>query len=218
MGLWILDSVKAAQGAWASVAPVYFEVDFPEMVHRKSRVIAQREDLCALFGATRETLPACRAHGVDVIDAPSFKCVPADLRETPALAAAMRERGLCDVPTLFVCECVLVYMKPEQSDAVLEWAAQAVSSSAIVTYEHIHPDDPFGQVMMTNLASRGVPLLSLPQYPTLPAQEERYKRGWDRAAARTMKAVYDGIDEDERKRVNKLEWLDEVEEWNLFLD
>lgn len=45
--------------------------------------------------------------------------------------------------------------------AVIRWAGEKFSSSGclFVTYEQIHPDDQFGQIMMQNLKERGCPLL-----------------------------------------------------------
>jgi tRNA wybutosine-synthesizing protein 4 len=88
----------------------------------------------------------------------------------------------------------------------------------MLTYEHTSPHTPFGQQMVQNLNSRGCPLLSLSNYPCLESQLARYKaQGWSDAAGATMLQTYDGFPEDERKRASKLEWLDELEEWNLLL-
>jgi O-methyltransferase involved in polyketide biosynthesis len=54
-------------------------------------------------------------------------------------------------PTLFIAECVLIYLRPEHSDALIRWAAQSCESAVFITYEQIVPHDPFGQTMIRNL-------------------------------------------------------------------
>lgn len=56
----------------------------------------------------------------------------------------------CRVPTLFLSECVLIYMKEEHSAAVVRWAS-TFNSALFVTYEQILPDDAFGRMMLKNL-------------------------------------------------------------------
>ena len=56
------------------------------------------------------------------------------------------------MPTLFISECVLVYMPGEDSGRVIEWAASIFTGGAVfMTYEQIRPDDAFGRTMMANL-------------------------------------------------------------------
>ena len=88
----------------------------------------------------------------------------------------------------------------------------------MLTYEQITPDDAFGRVMCDNLKRRGCDLKSLHRYPTLDAQKQRYRdAGWPTAQAATMLDIHNRlIPLDERRRVQRLEPLDEIEEWNLI--
>ena len=63
------------------------------------------------------------------------------------------------MPTLFVAECVLVYLPPEASAALLGWFATRASRAVFVAYDPIGPGDAFGRTMMSNLRQRGCPLL-----------------------------------------------------------
>ncbi|CAK0843308.1 unnamed protein product, partial [Prorocentrum cordatum] len=73
-------------------------------------------------------------------------------------------------------------------------------------------------MMVENLAQRGCPLLSIHEYPTLQAQRERYlQRGWERCSLADMKEVYyKHLDQADVDRINKLELLDEFEEFHLI--
>ena len=58
----------------------------------------------------------------------------------------------CDrLPTLFISECVLIYLEVENSDAIIKWAASNFHAAAFVTYEQIRPHDSFGAIMIKNL-------------------------------------------------------------------
>ena len=74
------------------------------------------------------------------------------------------------LPTLFLSECVLVYLEPEDSCAIIAWAARQFKRSAFVTYEQIRPNDAFGQVMSRNLADRGYTLRGLSAFPDVASQ------------------------------------------------
>lgn len=59
-----------------------------------------------------------------------YHLLPVDLRESPELSLSTLTQSRADsttpilqvdVPTLFLAECVLVYMAPEESSAVLQW-------------------------------------------------------------------------------------------------
>jgi tRNA wybutosine-synthesizing protein 4 len=143
------------------------------------------------------------------------------MRVAPELADAMVAAGFReDIPTLFLSECVLVYMQAMHGDSIIKWCASAVSSapSAMIVYEQFNPNDPFGTVMVENLMQRGCPLLSIFDYPTLESQRDRYlQRGWEQCWMANMNEVYSKyLDEKDVERIHKLEMMDEFEEWHLI--
>ena len=86
------------------------------------------------------------------MSSPSYMLVNADLRDVGMLGRKLAVAGVSfSRPTLFLSECVLVYLEPEESGAVIEWAASKFLSAAFLTYEQIHPHDAFGQIMMRHL-------------------------------------------------------------------
>jgi len=203
---------------------VYFEVDFPEVLSKKLSAVLKRQSIWRLLDATcQEDLISAElgAAGTRELRTPHYRHVSADMRIGSELASAVSNAGLRDdVPTLFLSECVLVYMQALHGDGIIEWAASAVSKapSAMVVYEQTNPNDPFGKVMVDNLMQRGCPLLSIFEYPSLEAQRQRYlQRGWDKCSVADMKEVYDKhLDRKDVERIHRLELLDEFEEWNLI--
>jgi O-methyltransferase involved in polyketide biosynthesis len=58
-------------------------------------------------------------------------------------------------PTLFLAECVLVYMLPDDADRMLSWASSNCTMAGFIAYEPCQPDDAFGQMMLQNLRVSG---------------------------------------------------------------
>ena len=54
-------------------------------------------------------------------------------------------------PTLFLSECVLIYIEAEESKELIQWVGNTFNTSVFVTYEQIRPDDSFGRIMIKNL-------------------------------------------------------------------
>ena len=81
-----------------------------------------------------------------------------------------------DLPTLIITECLLIYMRAEDTQEVLNWTMNffgAQGQIAYVNYEMIKPDDQFGRMMVENLENRGCQLLGIHDCPTLEAQKKR---------------------------------------------
>lgn len=134
-----------------------------------------------------------------------------------------------DVPTLVLSECCLIYLPPGDADSVLSYFISAVyptTSIGVVIYEPIRPHDAFGRTMVTNLTARGIHLQTLNAHDTLGAQKERLRKHGlgstkggvaEGAEAADVDFIWQAwIEETEKERVVKLEWMDEVEEWSLL--
>lgn len=199
----------------------YFEVDFPEVLSKKISAISRRQNLWPMLDvSTMEELTTRSSLGLREIRTKHCRMVQADMRISSELTAAMEGCGLRpDLPTIFVAECVLVYMQALHGDGIIQWAASAVTApSAMVMYEQTNPHDRFGKVMVKNLAERGCPLLSVYDYPSMEAQKEQFlARGWTRCQVADMNEIYRShLDQSEVERIHKLELMDEFEEWHLI--
>ena len=70
--------------------------------------------------------------------ASGYRLVTGDLRDIEGLKATLLGAGVDPtLPTLFLSECVLVYLEPMDSCAVIAWAAKAFSRAVFVTYEQV---------------------------------------------------------------------------------
>ncbi|KAG2486048.1 hypothetical protein HYH03_015255 [Edaphochlamys debaryana] len=161
----------------------------------------------------------CIDAAAGTVRSPWYHLAPVDLRDVGTLGAAVEAAGFDpSTPTYVLSECVLVYMEPAHSQAVLAWAGGALSNAVVAIYEQIRPDDAFGRQMVSNLEMRGCPLRGLPSTPTLQAHRERLlQAGWAQAEARSMDELYGSyLDPADRQRVERLELFDELEEWHMI--
>ncbi|KIX03541.1 uncharacterized protein Z518_07094 [Rhinocladiella mackenziei CBS 650.93] len=210
---------------------VYHELDFEANTRRKiSRLRSP------VFAAKAKALGGVDLHAPEVqilqdgsmLKSPQYFIHPQDLRQL-----AYNETPLVGVdktlPTLIVSECCLIYLPPDDADAVLQYFCTLITnptSLAIVIYEPIRPYDSFGKTMVSNLMSRGIQLQTLEKYAGLEEQKERLRTyGFDGEAAgpgagreaSDIDFVWQRwIAPDEKERVDGLEWMDEVEEFVLL--
>lgn len=108
--------------------------------------------------------------------------IGADLRD-PSSLSQLLQLSITDYrptsPTLFITECVLVYLSPEATNALVSTLSNPPlmnpSTSALwITYDMIRPDDTYGKMMQQNLRRAGFQLPGFLAYPTLAAQCERF--------------------------------------------
>ena len=126
----------------------YFEVDFAEVVARKQHLIAQHEEMSAIMGELRGSVQEGGYHSVDGV----YHLLSGDLRVPEAIGAALVAAGLDRTrPTLWLAECVLVYLERQHAQGILAWAAAELETAAFALYEQIGPHDAFGQMMLRNL-------------------------------------------------------------------
>lgn len=183
---------------------VYHELDFETNINTKKSVLERSPALANQLQKTKDTGCLYHLHSVDLRDLP------------PSLLGIE-----ADLPTLILSECCLCYMPPEQASTAVKYFTDRITGpTGMVIYEPVRPFDAFGRTMVSNLASRGIHMQTLKRYSSLDAQRQRLRlAGFDRQGARDVHEIWESdawVSEAERERIEKLEWLDEVEEWKLL--
>uniref|UniRef100_A0A1J3G126 Leucine carboxyl methyltransferase 1 homolog n=1 Tax=Noccaea caerulescens TaxID=107243 RepID=A0A1J3G126_NOCCA len=193
---------------------LYVELDFKEVTSKKAAVIENSSQLRDKLGPSASISVE---NGQVLSD--HYKLLPVDLRDIPKLRDVISFAEMDpSLPTFIIAECVLIYLDPDSSRAIVNWASKTFSTAVFFLYEQIHPDDAFGQQMIRNLETRGCALLSIDASPTLLAKERLFlDNGWQRAVAWDMLKVYGSfVDTQDKRRIERLELFDEFEEWHMM--
>ena len=144
-----------------------------------------------------------------------------DLRKSEDVIGGLIEIGLdVSAPTLIITECVLVYIEKEFSERLCSAFSTHLTDAVWVTYDMINPNDAFGKVMQSNLRAAAFSVPGFTDYPSLQAQERRFKgdTGWAESKSISMLSAYNKlISSAEKQRIAGIEIFDEVEEWELLM-
>lgn len=116
------------------------------------------------------------------------------------------------MPTLFLAECVLVYMSSPDSLQLIRGICKKFPLCAFLHYEQVNMNDRFGMIMVENFRTRGCDLPGLSACQSLQEQEKRFiEAGWQKAKAWTVNEVYEEFSRETRSRVEHVEMLDDLE-------
>ncbi|KAJ7207981.1 leucine carboxyl methyltransferase [Mycena pura] len=219
---------RIATGAHKETLASYIELDFSEITTKKAMAIRKSEVLSAVLGNPSDVT---LLHGGAGLDSPVYHLLPTDLRLPPAdtLGKLLASEGSAilspALPTLLLFECVLVYMTPTASSAILQWFLDYFSSAGSpalgsIVYEMFRLQDSFGRVMVENLKTRNVSLPGAEPYPDIDSLPGRFLNiGFKAARALTLKDIRKSyIPPEELERISQLELVDEIEELDLVLD
>nr|CAB3263402.1 leucine carboxyl methyltransferase 1-like [Phallusia mammillata] len=182
----------------------YIEVDFQEIVYRKIRAIRNKSPLKGCLGSITSSDQSS-------LHCEKYHLVTCDLRDTGSLKDKLKSSEVdFSVPTLFLTECVLVYIPPEDSMAILKWCAESFTDAVFVNYEQVRMHDNFGQVMIQNLKARDCLLTGVHPCASLDSQIQRFtSAGWPCVSCDDMWTIYNSLPD--RRRIERIELLDESE-------
>lgn len=106
--------------------------------------------------------------------AANYHVMGVDLRHIEEVNNKLKQAEVdFSLPTLFLTECVLVYIESEHCSNLLKWLSSHFQSSMIINYEQVNLNDRFGEVMLSNLRSRGCDLAGLDACQSLDTQVDR---------------------------------------------
>ena len=91
------------------------------------------------------------------VNAANYKLLAHDVTKTESLSAVLADtfKVSSDRPTLVLTECLLIYLKPEETAKILTWVSEFFAPApyvGLLNYEMINPFDAFGETMLENLA------------------------------------------------------------------
>jgi O-methyltransferase involved in polyketide biosynthesis len=203
----------------------WYEIDHDSVIHEKATLIQQSKILSAFCPQLRKRNHGyeCQISKGESSSSSSYYLIGHDLRDSPTLLVEKMNLDSA-LPTLFLMECVSMYVPVQASKNLLQTISVCARNVSIVCYEPIlgnSANDPFGRMMEKNLVQAGVasPESCLLQTRSLKDQLEKLVScGFVRAVGCDMWSAYETIlTNEQRKRANQAEFLDEYEEWVLIM-
>lgn len=104
-----------------------------------------------------------------------YHLVSADLRNLDQLNDKLFVDCKLDkkLPTIFISECVLVYLTKQHTSAFLKWITSSFEKSVLVNYEQVNMDDKFGEIMIDNLRMRDCEIMDFESCKSLESQQNK---------------------------------------------
>ncbi|KAL4463936.1 hypothetical protein ABPG74_005873 [Tetrahymena malaccensis] len=191
----------------------YVEIDLINVVKNKIKRIQNSNKIKQVIGEF--TLDDAKSS----LHAKNYSLFPSDLTKIDEFKENLVKCGIdFSVPTFIFAECVMTYIESKYTDELLKSIASTFDLVYFSSYEMFNPNDPFGKMMVKNFDRKGCPLVGIHDYPTLDSQHQRLaKLGFNTNEVYHMLDIYNKFtDQNERKRIEKLEMMDEFEEWIIM--
>lgn len=194
---------------------IYHEIDFSVTSAKKLKTVEGVSSLASILTnrSTGET-----SNWSSKPSKGEYYCHGLDIRQLSPTSTETLPGLRTDVPTLILSECCLCYLSRQESDGVLEYLSSRIPNAAVVIYEPIHLGDPFSDTMVSNLAARNIHMPSLERRRDEADEAARLMRiGFETTRQLTIDRIWTKwVNAEEKERVDRLEGLDEVEEWQLL--
>ncbi|XP_076454100.1 leucine carboxyl methyltransferase 1-like [Babylonia areolata] len=187
----------------------YIEMDFMAVTSRKCQQIKSKKALLDKLATEDGDVMWSKSE----VHAGDYHLVSADLRKVGEVEGKLADCGLDkNLPTLFMAECVLVYIEVPHTEQLLRWISENVPTAMFINYEQVNMGDRFGQVMIDNLKTRDCYLHGVAACKSLETQKQRFtSQGWTGATAWDMMTVYKHLPQADLQRIERIEFLDERE-------
>ena len=193
----------------------FIDIDFDELAEIKSNRVRRLPSLYNKLATENKSLKIpCGFHSS------LYTILPADLRDIAQLDKQLQmlsDNNIIDhtKPTLFLCECVLIYMSNEHSLSLLKYLSNTFSQCCLfLNFEQINMNDRFGQIMAKNLKQRSCHLIGMDSCQSVDSQCERYiNANYTSAHCLTLNDYYKKyLSLNEKKRIEMIDGgLDEKE-------
>lgn len=186
----------------------FVEVDYEAIV--KQKIIKIKESPLS------KSISEGKLKGRSSIETPEYKLFSCDLT-SDELSYHLGKYLKKEENTLVIAECLLCYIRNDEVHKMIKSITEVVEKTVFVAYDLIKPDDNFGKQLVENLRSRNIELFGIEDTSSCNAQKERLEKLGYTAVCIDMREFYDKhIEEDDKKRIEHLELLDELEELNML--
>ena len=190
----------------------YFEVDYPESVHRKYGRIKKSPILKSFFTECQQ-IQDCY-----VYDQGLFNMIGCNMTHIDEFQTKLNQAGFDpNLPTVILTECSTTYITAEDCISLISFLNKMIKKFVFISYEQIRPLDDFGQIMTDHFEKRNSSLKCVKSYPTIEHHRQRFLSfGWDKVEIQTIERIWKQfMNDSEMKRLNDIEDFDEVPELML---
>ena len=181
----------------------FYEFDYKEIIDKKLKYISKAKPLLNIINKNKNNYHLINC---DITNKKLFTETLNNIKT--------QENDL----TIVICECLLVYIEESVTIEMISCLSDKFSNMYLLEYDLIGPDDPFGKEMVDNLKTRDIYLKGFDDVKNINDQINRLKKlNFEDINIVDMYHVYFNVlPVEERKRIEKLELMDEFEELNLL--
>ena len=180
----------------------FYEVDLRPIVQKKIHLIKTRPPLHQVL---KEEVKVDGSQ----LHSKHYHLISGDLKDIHALKNVLTESGVDNkIPTLFILECVLVYIEPQSVQNLLNFISKDFRTSFVIDYDPVNLNDRFGQVMKLNLKGRDCVLYGA--HDSLNSKIKTYGN-FRYVGSKLLIDIYNDLPLAEKSRIEKIEFLDEVD-------
>jgi tRNA wybutosine-synthesizing protein 4 len=181
----------------------FYEFDYKEIIDKKLKYISKAKPLLNIINKNKNNYHLINC---DITNKKLFTETLNNIKT--------QENDL----TIVICECLLVYIEESVTIEMISCLTDKFSNMYLLEYDLIGPDDPFGKEMVDNLKTRDIYLKGFDDVKNINDQINRLKKlNFEDINIVDMYHVYFNVlPVEERKRIEKLELMDEFEELNLL--
>jgi [phosphatase 2A protein]-leucine-carboxy methyltransferase len=193
----------------------FIDIDFDEITEVKSNKIRRSPVLQKKLPIEEKSFKIpCGFHSS------LYTILPVDLRDITQLDNQLKilsDKKIIDytIPTLFLSECVLIYMSNDHSLDLLKYFSATFSQCCLfLNFEQINMNDRFGKIMFDNLKQRSCHLIGIDSCQSLDTQSKRYlNANFTSANGITLNEYYKKyLNSNEKQRIEMIDGgLDEKE-------
>jgi len=180
----------------------FYEIDMTQIVQKKMQYIKMRPQLHQSFKDEMKITS-------DQLHTQDYHLMSCDLKNIEELKSKLYGNGLDkNIPTLFIAECVFVYIEKDWVRELSTFIYQDFKVCVLYDYDPVNLNDRFGEVMKENLKGRDCLLLGA--HDDMKSKMRSY-RGFQDVTTRLLLGIYRNVPKAERGRIEKIEFLDEVD-------
>lgn len=186
----------------------FVDVDSKEVTEHKIKAITNHDELLKECGAVHQM-------NNSMFNSDRYHAMAQDATRGLQLVDKLTKK--CQIsktdPVLFIFECVLLYWSEEARTNLLHTLTKSFANCSFVVFDLVNTGDKFSAVMQQSLSEQDTPLLGAASARTLEDWKEQFEAaGCKYVNAWLMTDVYNHlIDPEEKRRIEKIEFLDEVE-------